>query len=166
MDKNKITQEIREVFGISLFFYIIFLIFQIYKKITLVEYAIEYTAFGSALIGALVIGKVVFLVDKLSFTRRMDNGPKIYGVVYRSLIYLLGFTVFTIIEHFIKEIISGSGFGISLTHGLEHIFSLEYAGKSLFSFITFIFFNAYWAIRNHIGARELYILFFSKERDQ
>jgi len=165
MDKSKISEEIREVLGISLFFYVVFLIFQIYKKITLIEYDIEYAALGTALIGALILGKVVFLIDKLPLTKKMDYGPKIYGIVYRSFIYLIGYAAFSFVEHLIKGLFSGINLMESISHSLNEILSLEFAGRSLLIFITFLFFNIYWTIRNHIGAREVYSLFFRKGGD-
>lgn len=160
MTKSAILKEIREVLGITLFFYIVFLIFQLYKLVTLAEFNIHNSILGVALIASLVIAKVIFLIDKMPLTKRMDSGPKIFGVVYRSVIYSIGFILFTFVEHAIREMISGEPFGHALEHGWYYLQSFEFFGTFLMTFVTFLVFNTYWVIRNHVGAGKLYRLFF------
>lgn len=68
-------RELKEVFVISFTFFIFFILFAFLKKAMLGQYNIEYYAAGTALIGSLILGKVVLIFDKLSVTKKMDFLP-------------------------------------------------------------------------------------------
>lgn len=86
----------------------------------------------------------------------------IYRVFFRSLVYLLGYAIFTLIEHWIKGLIDGENIGKSMAHAFKHLAGLEFAMSMVVVFIAFLFFNAFWVIRAKIGPSALYNLFFRK----
>jgi len=104
----------------------------------------------------------VLLVDLLPVTKRMDNHSNIYSVIYRSLIYLFGYLIFTLLEHFVKGLINGDDFSHAWLHSFQHIGSLKFIISLVAIFIAFLIFNSFWVIRNHFGPKELYKLFFKK----
>jgi len=158
----KWKHELKQILAISSTFFVMFLLFMLLKKSMLAAYNIEFHAFGIALIGALIIAKVVLLVDLLPVTKRMDNHSNIYSVIYRSLIYLFGYLIFTLLEHFVKGLINGDDFSQAWLHSFQHIGSLKFIISLVAIFIAFLIFNSFWVIRNHFGPKELYKLFFKK----
>lgn len=156
-------RELKEVFAISLTFFILFILFGVLKKAMLGQHQIEYYAMGTALIGSLILGKVVLIFDKLPLTKKMDYLPNIYRVFFRSLVYLLGYAIFTLIEHWIKGLIDGESIGKAMEHAFKHLSGIEFAMSMVVVFIAFLFFNSFWVIRTKYGPKALYKLFFSKE---
>ena len=52
------------------------------------EYGISWTGFSAAIVGALLVGKVVLIVDKLPFVNKFPDRPMMYKASWKSLIYL------------------------------------------------------------------------------
>ena len=161
--KSIVIREIKEVFAISLFFFVCFTIFVLMKKLILAEYHIEYNGFIRAAVGALILAKVVLIFDKLSVTKQVDHMPNIFRVGFRSLIYLTGYILFTFLEHAVIGLFNGAGIIESFGHNLENLSSDHGDAKLIILFISFVIFNAFWVIRAHVGPDRLYRLFFNKD---
>lgn len=159
-------RELKEVFSISFTFFILFILFMFLKKAMLGHYNIEFYAAGTALIGSLILGKVVLIFDKIPLTKKMDFLPNIYRVFFRSLVYLLGFVLFTLLEHWVKGLIDGDNFSQAWIHSFHHLEEKDFLTSLVVIFIAFLFFNAFWVIRMTYGPKELYKLFFSKKSNK
>jgi hypothetical protein len=157
-------KELKQILYIALTFFILFVLFQLIKKALLAEYNIKYTAFGVALVGSLIIGKVVLLVDLLPLTKRLDYLPKVWGVFYRSFIYLAGYILLTLIEHSIKGLIKGDGFIEACKGAFHHLGERGFVASVIGLYIVFLFFNTFWILRNHYGPKELFNIYFKKEK--
>ena len=155
-------KEIKEVFAISLFFFVCFAVFAVLKKLILHEHDIEYYGFIPVLVGSLVLGKVILIFDKLSITKLLDHIANIYRVGFRSFIYLLGYILFSFLEHGVTGLIKGMGIIESFTDNAEILISKHGLAKLIILFISFLIFNAFWVIRAYIGPDKLYRLFFKK----
>lgn len=163
LKKSVVIKEIKEVFAISLFFFVCFTVFVILKKMTLAEYHIEYNGYIRAAVGALVLAKVVLIFDKLSVTKRVDHMPNIFRVGFRSFIYLTGYILFTFLEHAVMGLFNGVGIIESFGRNLENLSSDHGDATLIILFITFVIFNAFWVIRAHVGPGRLYRLFFNRD---
>lgn len=133
------------------------------KKAMLGQYSIEIYAAGTALIGSLILAKVVLIFDNLPVLKKMDSIRNIYRVFLRSLIYLLGFILFTLVEHWIGGLIDGENIGEALQQALHHLVSSDFLMSLVVVFIAFLFFNTFWTIRAKYGPKELFDLFFKKK---
>ena len=92
----------------------------------------------------------------------MDKLLNIYRIVLRSIIYLFGYFLFTILEHLIKGLVDGESFGNAWTLSVQYLGSMEFAINLVILFIVFLVFNAFWVIRNYFGPKALYDLYFKK----
>jgi len=87
---STVKHEFKEVGLVTLYFLICFGIILTLKKLMLEAYEIEFYAFSSAVIGALIVGKVVVVLDKTKAGTRLDASHSIGGVVlYKTMIYTL-----------------------------------------------------------------------------
>ena len=84
-----IKHEMLEIVPPAIFFFIAFTLILATKRLILSEYGISWTGFGSAVIGAYLIGKVVLIVDKLPFVNRFTDRQLIYNASWKCLIYFL-----------------------------------------------------------------------------
>lgn len=89
----KLLQTIKhgylELLPPAIFFFIAFTLILVTKKLILSEYGISWTGFGAAFMGAMVVGKVVLIVDKLPFANRAKGRRLIYSASWKCLIYFL-----------------------------------------------------------------------------
>ena len=73
---------------------------------TLQEHGIPFNNFFAATVLALLVGKVVLVVDNMHFMRRFDGAPLIQPILFKSMIYWLCVFVFRIAEglfHFMHD---------------------------------------------------------------
>ena len=84
-----IKRDFLEIIPPAIFFFIAFSLIQITKRLILSEYGISWTGFGSALIGGVMAGKVVLIVDKLPFMNRFTDRQLICSTSWKCLVYFL-----------------------------------------------------------------------------
>jgi hypothetical protein len=80
-------REYRKFAAVVLFFFIGFMLIFVLLKLFILQYSIEFYAFSKAAIGALILGKVVLVMDKLKFGRGFDSYPRAVAVVYKTFVY-------------------------------------------------------------------------------
>jgi hypothetical protein len=68
----------------TIFFFIAFSLILATKHLMLSEYGIPWTGFGKSVIGILLVGKVVLIVDKLPFVNRFPEKPLIYNTILKK----------------------------------------------------------------------------------
>ena len=94
-----LKHEFLEIIPPTVFFFIAFTLIIATKTLILQEYNIHASGFGMALIGGLLVGKVVLIVDTLPFVNKFPNKPLIYNVVWKSLIYFIAAMIVRYLEH-------------------------------------------------------------------
>lgn len=103
---EKLKHEFLLVLPPTIFFLIAFTLLVTTQRLILRQYGIPLTGFGVALIGALLVGKVVLVVDNLSFMNKFTDKPLIYNIAWKSGIYFLATFIVRYIEHifgFLRE---------------------------------------------------------------
>ena len=95
---KKLLDEIKSIARISSYFAIVFLLMMVMKKLYLEDYDIAFSGISQALIGALIMAKVIILVDLISFGEWLKRLPTIYDVVFRTIIYTLGVVIVIVLE--------------------------------------------------------------------
>jgi hypothetical protein len=161
--KDKFKTRLKQVLLISLFFWLFFILFQLLKTALLAEYDIQYYFFGKALVAALVIGKVVALTDHTNIIKKFDHKPKIYSVLFRTMVYMLAYVIFSFFEILIKRLFHGAAFSEALLAPFQKMSSKFYLVELFVYLLAFLLFNIFWVIRNYIGGEKLFRLFFKKE---
>ena len=84
-----ITSEFREVSRVTLYFLCCFLLIIALKKLFLMQYQIEFYGLSSAVVGALIVGKVVVVLDHTRAGDRFRNHQGYINVIYKSTVYTL-----------------------------------------------------------------------------
>lgn len=83
-----LKQELFELTGPAVFFFVAFNIITFTKKLFLEDYRIFFSSFFvTATIGALLVGKAVILADQIPLMRRLSHIPLIYSVAWKTAIY-------------------------------------------------------------------------------
>lgn len=78
---------------VSFFFIALMLIFVVMKLLAL-QYSIHFYAFARAAIGALVLGKVVLLMEMAERKRHASRYPRAIVVVFKTVIYAMAVVLF------------------------------------------------------------------------
>jgi len=156
-------RELKEIIAISSVFFVIFVLFLLLKKVITEDYKVDFYIVGTALVGSLIIAKVVLIFDLLPVTKKTEHLLNIFRVLLRSLIYIIGYVIFTFIEHLIRGLIDGESFSKAAEQTLHSLTTPAFIVSFVGVLIAFLLFNAFWVIRSSIGPAALYAMFFKKK---
>ena len=100
---TKLREEIRSVLIATLYFGCWILALMVIKWLVLAEYAIAFRGWSMALVGALVLAKVVLVLEHVSLGDWVRRQPAWVGVVLRTAFYTLGVALVLILEKGIRR---------------------------------------------------------------
>ena len=96
-----LRHEFIQVLPPTIFFFIAFNVITITKALMLKGHGIEVSGLAAAAVGALLVGKVILIADKLPFINRFPEKPLIYNVVWKTTIYVVGAFLVHYLEHLV-----------------------------------------------------------------
>lgn len=158
------TGEFLKLLPTVLFFFVALMVILALLKLFVLQYSIEFYAFSRAAVGALILGKVVLLMDWAESGRRISTYPRIVVVACKTVIYGLAVIALGIGERVIHS--------YHRTGDLREAFSLVIANVNLDRFFGCVLLislvvSAYLAmeeINRAMGEGALYALFFKPPR--
>src|SRR5262249_9796055 len=106
-----LLREMHELLPPTIFFFLTFNLMLFTKKLILEEYRVEFDSFIIATVSALIVGKVVLVIEPMSFLRRLDHRPLVYPILFKALVYTVLFSVVRLIEPFIHYLVAGGVIG-------------------------------------------------------
>jgi hypothetical protein len=160
---ERVRHEAREIGLVTLYFLVCFGVFLTLKKLLLEEYHVSIYVLHAAVIGALVVAKVVVLLEKTSFGDRLRNGSLIAHALWRSLAYTAVVFVVTLAEHLVEaRFAKGS---------LESALAELWAGKdfdhllatNLCVALSFLLYNTFAELDRRLGRGSIRRLMFSTQ---
>jgi hypothetical protein len=93
-----ILSKIKEILPAFIFFVIMFHILGVTRALALKQYGISTPASLAAVIGALIVAKVVLISDRLPFLNLYPKKPLIYNVVLKTIVFSFFTFLFLIVE--------------------------------------------------------------------
>lgn len=103
---EKLKHEFLLVLPAMIFFFFAFILLAITQRLIQREYGLPLTGLGAAVIGALIVGKVVLIVDNLPLMNQFPDKPLLYNIGWKSSIYFLATFLVRYIENvypFLRE---------------------------------------------------------------
>jgi hypothetical protein len=114
-----------------------------------------------AVIEALILAKVIMIGAVLRLGRGLEHKPLIYPTLYKTVVFTLFCVVFTVLEHAIKGLLTGTGF----MGGIAEFFGKgghELLANSLVVFVAFIPFFGVKELGRVLGQDKIQALFFQR----
>jgi hypothetical protein len=163
---QKFLKEIKEILGMTLYFLFFLGVLIILKKLILKDYEIAFTGLSTAIIGALVMAKVVLLMELIPRGQWVRSQPAIVDVILRTLLYTFGVLIVMLLEKAFESRHENGGFSTALLNvfrnrDLYHVWAgVIVVGLSLFGY------NAMSVMRLYLGKRQLEKLYFTTPLEQ
>lgn len=161
---KKIKHEMIQVFWVSLYFFFAFGFILFLKILFLSQYNIDFFEIGGVIVGALIMGKAVPLLNLTKIAHAFKKKYLILNILFKTVIYSIIADSLYFLEHVLKHIGEQGGFVESFTHAIEHPNTNQVILVISCTFITLLIFNLFNAINESLGEKGLYKLFF-KPRD-
>jgi hypothetical protein len=163
---KKIVEEIKTIARTASYFAVVFLLMMIMKKLYLKDYDIEFTGISQALIGALILSKVVILMDLISLGSRVQFQPPIVDISLRTLLYTAGVWIVIILEKLFERRHDAGGIGDSISYLFSHRDIYHIWATTIGSGVSIFVYNAFSVVQRMLGRHGLTKLFFHSSLEQ
>ena len=157
--KDKLKHEFKSVLLATLFFAAWFEAMVLLKTLILAGYQVEFSGVVKALVGALVVGKVVLVLAHVSLGSWVRRQPAWLDVVLRTFLYTAGIFVVLLGEKMFHERHEHDGFGASLIGAFESANTHDVLAKTLCVSWALLTFNALTVAHRRLGSAALLGLF-------
>lgn len=163
--KEKTARELK-VYSMNFAYLAVFFgVFIVYKRLTLAEYHIGYADYGTAILKALILAKVIAIGDLLHLARHRANNPLIFPTLWKAAVFTVWVGLFALVERTVTGLLRGKGWA----GGFEEIGSHSLYGVLAECLVTFVAFIPFFAIRElaeALGEGKMSALFFWPRKDQ
>ena len=105
-----------EILPAFIFFLIMFHLLVVTKALTLKQYGISVPSSAVAIIGALIIAKVILIANRLPFLNLYPKKPLIWNVVLKTLVFSAAALGFLVAEELVHLARRYGGFSAALGH--------------------------------------------------
>ena len=154
--KQKIRHEFVEFAGIALYLAFFFCSLAAYKRLLLNDYGIPYFAYGTALLNALIVAKVILIGEYARLGTKHENKPLLVSSLYKAILFSAFVFAFHVVEEVVKHLIHKQGFA-----GALHQVRLDdLLARSLIVFCTFLPLFAFRELQRVMGEERFRDLFF------
>lgn len=102
-------EEVRKILVIAVFFAIGFSLIHFSNQLLTTGSGVQLASISRALIGGLIVAKVLCTVDLLPFVHAFPHKPVAYHVAWKSTLYVVAAVGFLYTEPFLKSLIRGAG---------------------------------------------------------
>lgn len=163
---KKILHEIKTIVRVASYFAIVFMMMMVMKKLYLEDYDIEFTGISQALVGALILSKVVLLMEYISLGPWVQRQPPIIDVILRTLLYSAGVAVVVLLEKAFEKRHVADGFGNAVSYVLSHRDAYHVWATTIGSAASIFVYNAFSVVQQKMGKNGVAKLFFSTPLNQ
>jgi hypothetical protein len=162
---KSIKHDIYEILPPTIFFFIAFTLILATKRLILSEYGISWTGFGSALIGAYLVGKVVLIVDKLPFVNKFPDRQLIYNASWKCLIYFLAAVLLQYLERIVPLLLKHESFMEANRHFVAETVWPHFWLIQMWLAVLFFVYCAMRELVRAIGRDKVIYMFFGGRKD-
>ena len=113
---------------------------------------------------ALVVGKVVLVVDHTPFVHKFPDKPLIYNIVWKSFIYVLAVLLARYIEHLIPFIKESSGFMEAHQRVINEVNWPRFMAIQIWFMVLFFIYTVFAELIHVLGKERVIKMFFGRGR--
>ena len=149
--KEKLQEEFKAVVTTTFYFGCWILALMVLKWLILAQYAISFQGWSMALVGALVLAKVVLVLEHVSLGAWVRYRAAWIEVILRTVLYTLGVAVVLVLEKSIENRHAAGGFGPALQNlfqqtDIHHVWATTICLSG-----ALLVYNALSVVRWHLG---------------
>ncbi len=159
--KEKLKHELKAVILVTLFFAAWLGIFMGLKILILDGYQIRFGNVSAVLIGALVLAKVVLILEHVPLGGWVKNKPVLVDVILRTVLYAFGTFIVMLLEKAFESRHEQGGFVSALTNVFQHPDMPHIWANTICVTGALLFYNLLSALNHHLGSGGLARVFLS-----
>jgi hypothetical protein len=159
---DRLIGLLREMAPVVLFFFIAFLLIFVLFKLFVSQYAIEFSALGRAAVTALIVAKVILLVDWAESGHRFANYRRGVVIGFQTFIYCLAVILFGIGERIVHGVREAGNIHDGLVRVVSNANVDRFLGGALLVSLVIGLYLVMQEISSAMGKGALFKLFFER----
>ncbi len=159
--KEKLKEESKAIVITALYFGTWIAALLLIKSLVLAEYRIAFHGWSAAVVGALILSKVVLLLEHVSLGAWVRSQSAWVDVALRTALYTLGAAIVMILEKGFEVRHEYGGFIPALQVLFQHADLPHVWANTLCLSGALLGYNAISVVRRHLGAKGLLRMFLS-----
>ena len=164
MQTEKLTEKMRHelieyAFNV-VYLTLVFAAFTQYRRFLLAEYSIIYTNYWLALLGALILGKVIMIGSVFRLGRWLEDKPLIVPTIYKAILFCAFVVVLRVVEYAIEGLLHGDSLAAALVEFFAQKGMNEVLANTLVVLVALIPFFAVKELGRVLGRERVAALFF------
>ena len=163
--QDKLKHELKAIILVTLFFAVWLGIFMGLKILLLEDYHIQFGGFSMVLIGALILAKVVLILEHVSLGAWLRDKPVLVDVLLRTILYACGTFVVMLLEKTFESRHEQGGFGPALMNVFQHRDMPHVWANTICLTGALLFYNLLAEINRRLGTGGLARMFLLPSRD-
>jgi hypothetical protein len=157
---QKLKHELRELIPVTVLFFCAFQLLALTEALMLEQFGIRVSAFLTATVVALVVAKVVLILDHFPLVNRFPDKPLCYNVAWKTAIYFITSLVVRYAEHLIHFWRQTGNFAEANRRMLEEIVWPHFWGVQLWLLILLLVYCAFRELVRALGRERIIKMFF------
>lgn len=154
--KEKLKNELKSVGITTLYFLIWFGFLMLIKILLLEDYDIEFTGVSMVIVGALVVAKVILIMEYIPLGSWVKKQPAYVDLLVRTTLYAIGIFIILILEKGIEGSSEYGGFFASVEQTFKHADIYHIWVNTIVVFGALLSFNFLTLIRTRLGKGVLF----------
>lgn len=160
--KEKLVRELKDLGLITLYFALWIGVIMLLKKLLLAQYGIQFSALALALVGTLLLAKVVLIMEHIPMGTWVGRQPAIVPVLLRTLLYALGVLIVLSLERAFEARHKYGSFARALAEVYQHPEYSRVLFNTICLTLALLGYNILSVLRQHFGKKGLRTLFFKR----
>ena len=157
--KQKLKHEIKTVGLVTLYFGCWLAVLLLIKQLVLAEYQIQFHGMTRALVGALILAKVVIILEHLPLGAWVRQQPAWIDVLLRTALYASGVLAVLVLEKGFEGRQEYGGFVQSISTVWAHEDTYHLWANAVAITGALLVYNIMSIVRSHLGEGQLVRLF-------
>lgn len=154
--KQKVREELEDVAILTAYLAFFFCALATYSMLLLDKFHISSFAYGTALINAVIIAKVILIGEAVHVGKKFEGKALVFSAIWKSFVFGWLVFAFHIGEEMIKNLIHGKGAAAAF----REIRFDDLLSRSVVVFCTFVPLFAFRELRRVMGRDSFRALFF------
>jgi len=156
----RLKHEFGEVIFPTVFFFMTFQLIAYTRDLYLEQHGIHVTTVAAAAIAALVVAKIIVVVDHLPFMNRFPDKPLIYNILWKTCIYVLATLVVRYVENIFPFLMETHDFVQANHQLLEAIIWPRFWATQIWLSVLFLIYVALRELVGALGRERVFHMFF------
>ncbi len=159
-------KEVTHILPPSLYFFIAFNLITFTTNLLIRNYWFHLAGFLLATGTALIVGKVILVVDKTKLIDRFRGAPLIQPILYKTVFYTAVVFVVRVLERFIHFALDGDGFSAAFEAAAVDFSWRRFVAVQIWIFTCFLIYCTATELSALVGEGQMARLFFRHRSSQ